>query len=213
MASTSNKRMDTRPDLDYLLEFAERWFYEGDDKFTARFMEFDGWRKHEVSSEELAEVHPMLPAVVVASIWSNNSDPYHRFVSGTTMGHTLLILRHGVVSFTDMQGKFEHMAPVVDLLIPKVEAGYAYLSGPTHQLDYLDVPGERVPYIVSTKQTIAQVSRTELDARYPHWEQRFLVGQELGLELPENLCTVFKNELKPSIPMNDVTFTDMCDKT
>lgn len=200
--------MHKRLNLDYLLEFGERWFYEGDDQFTARFMEFDGWRKHEVTSEELADVHPMLPAVMVASILTNDRGDFHRFVSGTMMDYTLTILHHGVVSFTDMQGRVEHMAPVGDLLIPKDNADYVYLSGPTHQLGYLDVPGEKIPYIMSSKQTIAQVSCAELDNRYPNWEQRFLVSQELGLELPEVLRITFKDELKPSVTMQDIIFND-----
>lgn len=84
-----------------------------------------------------------------------------------------------------------------------------WLDGDLLRTDDAWVNGRRVLFVDKVKPQASVVSLTDLNARYPGWEERWLIGTQLGLTHDDLIVQMFPREthLQAAGPtLSDITF-------
>lgn len=148
-----------------------------------------------VPDVELAALHPVLPQSLRARIGhTTNLDPMRDFASNVLLKTTLRYLLTGGVQFRDTTNTLLTFAYIE--FIDVIPHGAVDVTGAYIELKYSD---EKVPFIMGSMTHNVRVASAELDAKYPGWHQRWLVGTELGFEHRDLMSQVFTKSVVPCL--------------
>lgn len=175
--------MSTAPvELTDPLTQADKWMLGTEDTLTAVYVKPDGYTiEYVVPDSTLTQYHPQLPQAIRAMINWCGKDSGNTRVFRSHIQATLEVLRGAGLSFKDERGEQPYVTRITRLtsLGPTVQIwGQREVLG-SEMGDY------SVPYSLHSSAGVFIVEKQELEARYPGWEARWKMGEELGVSLSE----------------------------
>lgn len=145
-----------------------------------------------VSDSELAALHPRMPEVVRAMVTWTKTNKKQEEILGEEFFAQLDILQYGLIELETHHGEveaFSHISSVIEDENETVE-----LTAATVTLDYVQLVDESTPIVVSTLFWSHTVSKVELDRKYPGWEERWKIGQTIGMANSQLMRMVFAKD-------------------
>lgn len=165
-----------------MISRAQSWYHWKDGFF--RFVNGSGLYET-VSAESLAQLHPVLPLVLEKAIsLSGHSDGLGRFISGINIRNTARLLLGDVITL-DARSESLIFADFSSFEVIDEPFKTARGSGEQFIIKNLALEGEPLPFVIYTAKSHFALEKTKLDAQYPGWDTRYLVSQNLGLEMTE----------------------------
>lgn len=163
---------------------------------------------YQVSDVDLHALHPRMPEVVRAMVIWTKTNKNQDEILGEEFFAQLDILQHGLIELETRRGELETFSHISNLIGVEGENEMVELTGTTVTLDYVQLAGERTPIVVSTLFWAHNVSKAEIDKKYPGWNERRRIGQDIGMAHGQLMRMVFSHDdaVRTSLPLPDSSF-------
>lgn len=199
----------TQPPLAELLKITEHWVeFDADNLVATSLFEDRNIPRYKVRNEELAQLHPDLPATIRAlfSWLSKNKKQFH--IEPRHVMDNARLLNGELLPFEDEDGQpryFENVTLLKTFTYFKQDS-LMVIRG--NELTTECVDGVRFVVGFSNAQQSVSVSKTAMNKQYPGWETRWKIGTELEVDKEQLLAHVFStpNPLQPGTTFGDVEF-------
>lgn len=194
-----------------LIATADYWRSSGSG-FTAHLSFTKGsqtfYTIHSVPTEQLEQLHPLLPKLLNAIIKARRQDSMPDQILGEHIQPTLDILTGNFVEFTDTSACPRIVSSLSNLTKVFRRDDRVLMTGGTHTTTTIEVEGVLLRHVTATRRIDTVVMTTELEQRYPGWEQRWNIASELDVELKDMLPLLFPRHpvLAPTPAMNNIHF-------
>lgn len=192
----------------YIIDRADRWYVDDDGGFIA--CEDDDDIEHQIDAADLKKVHQHLPFALTALIdWSlakrikefgrsrRTPDYELAYAEHDLVEATVELLESGGYRFIDTGKNTVLMSKITEVHLTSASPEYLPLTGYGIEVNHTCVDNERIPFVVKTKIAQVVLDIESLETQYPGALNRFLIGQDLGIEHDALMRHVFTT-LRPS---------------
>lgn len=190
------------PPIDFLIHSTGSWCVYDEHHFEASFIE--NWEADVlVPDSYLRQAHPLFPEVMRAVIALQEEYRMDIPIAGSLAAASLKLLRGELLCFTDVEGDSAYCSRVTNVFMNDDVVG---IVGTYYTVDPVIINGHTQEIVSFQQFGTVDVSKASLDAKFPGWQQRYLIGVELGIEPDELMPTLFNTGISISTPMADVSF-------
>lgn len=198
-----------RPPLKDLMHTMGGWYIRADG--SIQVLTAIGWDAYEydVTREELAELHPLLPYSF--DMLSRETDPPSdvRCVLPKSINNTLRILQGKAVCIAQDEYPPVLISKLYDISFSKKSLSEVEVYGDYVTLVDSKVYGPVIPLVDTVRYTSTFVDRTHIESHYPGWESRWHAGASLGVENEALWAYVFKRSSHTHANTAEVTLEDV----
>lgn len=159
---------------------------------------------YEVPDELLDAHHPLLSKAVRASLQylKKNSPPTSEArLSGDTLRHTFQYLVDGAVEFHDIHGRRRFLLHINKIAISRDEPKHLLLNAVEAYVVKREFEGVLVSFVEDVNSGEYPVYESEMNNRYPGWQQRLDVAHSLDLDDSKLVTYVFASDGAHSLPL------------
>lgn len=189
--------------IEQIIHKASVWYVLSPDLFAAEITKDGDYlgagTQYNVTAEELASLHPLLPLSLRGLADYSEKTKSTRIVSGLSLHYSLLLLKNEHVAFNDSR--------YTPRQIVDIEGIHGVYDTPTlicikgkhinTKLAHVDNTAIQVITDVEYKHS-AYVQRAELEKHYPGWEDRLRIAEELSIDMKLRGLYVFGKLETPS---------------
>lgn len=181
--------------FEHLLRTAEYWRPSYGGAFSAYvYQEDDGYFLEQLVTPDILDAyHPDMVQVLTAMTrWAGRSSGDYR-AGGIEVKCNAALLKGDTIAITDTAGRELRLAYFDAPNIPSALnlRDRVYIYGYHLNTHVLNIDGTDVTFVLEAKNWDWGVYRTELEARYPGWENKQVVAKELGLDIDAQLRYMF----------------------
>lgn len=157
-----------------------------------------------MTEETLASQHPMLKEAVEALIQWKKYSSDAKYVEGRLVIATLKFLKGDFIEFETCDG---HTQRVLDVFsVTNFSDKSVQVCGDTLQVEMYHRGETPIPCVTGLYVATHRAMRRDIEKRYPNWEVRKTVGEQLGLELNNLMRYAFSKEEVPAADVSSITF-------
>lgn len=139
----------------------------------------------DVSEVELNVLHPQLSASIKGTLAFYDKEYGVPTAPGTCTKHTLALLDGKVIVLAGFKEKPQYFTEIRAFIQTDLIPSCMVVMGNRLVVDTYDVAGTLVPYVAVQGQGMRNVLRSDLDQKYPEWETRLTIAEQLDLTKPE----------------------------
>lgn len=152
----------------------------------------------DVPVAQLSSLHPLLPGTLDAMLTYQRENYSTPSVSGLRIAQTLALLNNEYVNFTDVDGWGRKLVKLRSIERYQDSVDMVLLHGSDITTLPATVEQQAIEFALTSHTTHRVVKIEELNRQYPGWEERWRIGQDIGLEAQELIPHVFYNT--PLVP-------------
>lgn len=160
-----------------------------------------------VTAAELEAIHPLLPDAVMELLKYTASRDKESLLIGSYVTDTLSLMNNEAIEFINIKGDHKKILDVGVVLEGNLPNSVT-ISGRELTTIIKVLKEKSVDLVVMANRFDNNVMKDELESRYPGWEQRWQIGEGLGIAACEIASEIFSN--KPALDskplQSDITF-------
>lgn len=157
-----------------------------------------------VSEEELATHHPMLKEAVEALIEWKKYSTAAKYVEGRLVLATLKLLKGDFIEFETYDGYIQRVIDVFSAT--NFSDKSVQICGNTLHVETYNRGETPIQCVTGIYVATHRAMWVDIEKRYPNWEARKTVGEQLGLELNSVMRYAFSKEEVPAADVSSITF-------
>lgn len=201
--TTNDEGARTLAYIEYLLANVV-WWYIAEDLVNFKAV-FPDKTSRIISPETLSVFHLLFPEAVKASILENDSliSEWIR-ADGRCIRDTAYFLRDGATELRDTNGFDRVITKFRDFSYTEASYDPVYVSCDTVTVKNIDKDGVTIPYVVDSVKTAFRIAQEEVTAQCSDWQQRYSIGQGLGMNDEELAAYVFHKSVTAEVDIGKV---------
>lgn len=175
---------------------------------AASFDKYDEDQEYAVTPAELSVLHPLLPETINAMIVHNWNTNRVAHVTGIDFCAALALLEGKSIKFIDVAGQERHVSYLMGISQHSENPNAWMIGGYDVQTKPHTIAGQNVLLVTGHEFVTRCADAQDLENRYPGWQERWKIGQDLGLSLSELQVDIFKAAPEPitTHTMQQITF-------
>lgn len=184
------------------------WHREGGQLYVkGRSMENSDF-KVLVPDELLNAEHPDLAAAIHATFkWNKYNTPkWTGCIYSYDVCQTLNNLKDPMPTFLSTDGVHWRIKEINNFMVYDSTPPQVWLKGARQRVITVSEAGRPISFVMGTEYDGWYADVRALDADYPGWEKRYIVGRELGVRIGELFDYTFSETLSSVVELPSVTF-------